>query len=145
MKRMLSLLLICILCACGCGKKADPEPPEASAPSPVKVLHAEGQVDAVLLTWTAPTTNAQDEDLKNLDQFFVRRADFEKDKAPDWSTVGKVKVEDPTITSYQYRDTEVVPGKTYQYLILPVNTDGVKGEPGQMIRVTFRGELSAVN
>jgi hypothetical protein len=158
------LILLPLLLFVGCGKKSSPRPPEAYAPSSVKFLTADGELDAVVLHWQAPDTDASDHTLLDLAGFTVRRSEYVKDESPDFEDLTDVPVaekkdaqataaspEQTTPTAkgekkqplqYSYSDTTVRPGKQYEYVVIPFNEDGVEGDPVSRLRVTFLGESS---
>lgn len=135
-----------------CGRRGSPKPPEATAPSPVKYLTAAGTVNSVVLTWQAPDTQADGDELLNLERFIVKRSKYEKDEAPDFEEIGEMpfqaaesgpaQPEPKQAREYIFTDQDVQPGKQYEYEVLPENDDGVEGRPSAVIRVTFTGESS---
>lgn len=157
--------ILCVLVlglAVNCGKKGDPKPPEETAPSAVKYLVARASVESVVLEWYAPTSDASGDPLINLVGFVVRRSIYEKGESPDFERIAEItynpsesvsKQQPPEPTGqvdkdvgemFSYEDRQVEPGKKYEYIVLPVNEEGVEGEAAQIIRVTFTGESSLI-
>lgn len=154
---ILSVAMILLVAVIGCGRKGNPEPPEAFAPKPVRFLSAKPSVNGVLLTWQAPLETADGDELLDLAGYVVRRSVYEKDKSADFEDVAELEVaplppvDDAAATpaknenrEISYLDTSVRPGERYDYLVLPINSDGVEGEPLNFIRITFVGESSVV-
>ncbi len=150
-------LLVLLLALSACGKKARPEPPEASAPEPVRFLLAKADVDAVILTWRAPEKDASGDSLEDLAGYVVKRSDYEKDERPDFEEIAEVEApldlsdeapkgerEAAKKVEYVYRDTEVEAGKTYEYVVLPINDSDVEGGAAAILRVTFIGTASVI-
>lgn len=147
----LCVCVVLLVLAVSCGKKGSPKPPEAIAPSPVKYFALRGTVDSVILTWQAPDEDASGNTLTDLAGFAVKRNDYVKDKRPDFEEIAEIPVaevgegEDADVlepVEYSYTDTSVEPGKQYEYLVVPVNEDGVEGATTSVMRVTFVGESS---
>lgn len=136
-----------------CGKKGPPRPPEAIAPDPIEFFEARGTVDGVQLRWQAPQRDASGEPLTDLAGFVVQRNRYSKERSPDFEEIALIEVrpEDgeeqaPSRkpVSYAYEDSDVQPGSQYEYMVLPINDDGVEGRPASVLRVTFIGEASVV-
>lgn len=154
--------------AAGCGRKSAPKPPELFAPAAVEALSAVGEVDAIRLTWIAPSQKANGDALDDLDHFVVERAEIVKGEAPDFDDIGEVTVplsdrpapeegrskrgmlgvkkDKPQAPAkgYQFRDTDVKVGERYAYRVRPENDRGVEGAYDAILRVTFTGLGSSV-
>ncbi|MCC6932145.1 MAG: hypothetical protein IT292_02675 [Deltaproteobacteria bacterium] len=144
-------ILLTLVIILACGKKGSPKAPELFAPDQVKFFAINGQLEGLNLTWQAPEKAANGDDLLNLETFLVNRravegkelGDFEIiAEVPSAETPGVVKSEKATI--YSYLDQSVVPGKEYDYYVVGVNTDGVKGVFSLVYRVRFVGEASSI-
>lgn len=154
-----------VLTLTGCGRKSAPKPPENFAPAPVQALSAVGEVNAVRLTWLAPTQKANGESLDDLDLYVIERAELVKGETPSFDDLGEVVVPESErpqkpaqkekktsdafsvkkpeaqteAKGYFYRDTTVEPGKRYAYRVIPENTRGTQGISDTVIRITFSG------
>lgn len=150
-RKLLSVLSICFLMSApilsGCGRKGAPKPPEENAPLSVQFLSASGQVNAVVLKWTAPKETASGAELKDLANFVIQRRDVVGEKTGSFEDVGVVQV-DKTLPlknrQFSFADTAVQPGRTYEYLIFGTMDDGLEGESDKILRITFRGQTSTV-
>ncbi len=137
-----------------CGRKENPRPPEETAPSSVQFLTVVSEVDAIVLRWEAPTTNAKGDPLIDLAGFAVKRRELEKDEEVSFELLKRVmlpqfkkddpKAAEPKMTKFAYRDEEVQPGKRYEYIVVPINESRVEGVSSTLIRVTFIGETSVI-
>ena len=150
MKRNVIVCLVVALLLISCGRKGSPKPPEEFAPSPVKYLSARGTVNSVVLTWESPVTDASGEDLEDLAGFVVKRNIYDEEEDPDFDEIAEIEVrlseeavEQPQ-SQYSFSDGAVEAGQVYDYMVLPVNEDGVDGVAGTVLRVTFIGESSRV-
>lgn len=151
---LLLLLSFALLTAIGgCGRKGRPKPPEATAPTPVTNLTAEAGVNAITLTWIAPTTNASGDSLDNLERFIVLRSTVAKGQRPSPEEIGVVVVnatEDAAAAGgaakgrYSFKDPAVKVGQRYEYVVVAVNDSGVEGVADRGLRVSFAGESSVV-
>ncbi len=145
---LLSLVLILTAPLIGCGKKGNPKPPESTAPTSVVSLTATGEISAIVLSWEAPDTNVNGDQLTDLAGFVVRRSPVLKDTDPEFETVAELTLEDVkgegTPPRFSFKDTGVLPGKRYQYQVLAVNGDGTASSAGAGVRVTFKGESSVI-
>lgn len=146
---------ICVLALCltvACGRKGDPRPPETKAPSQVQYLKLSGEVKGVRLSWVSPVTDASGDPLIDLAEFRIKRAVVESDEKPKFVVIAEIEVpasEEAAPSSKQgenftYVDEDVAPGKRYEYLVLPVNQDGVSGVAPEAFRVKFAGESSLI-
>lgn len=146
--RLTALMLAMVFAVplAGCGKKGSPKPPEDTAPAPVKNISARGAVDAVEIQWDAPETTLEGDSLnQQLGGFTIRRSEFVKGETPDFNDIGSVKPNENSLSlTYSFRDTGVVPGSVYEYVIVPADLDGVEGLSDQVLRVTFLGEATTV-
>ncbi|MFN8389077.1 MAG: hypothetical protein U0136_02160 [Bdellovibrionota bacterium] len=169
----LALLFVVVLLSFGCGRKGAPKPPEEGAPDAVQFLTAKADVNSVVINWAAPDVDASGNKLKNLDAFIVKKAVVVGIKAASPTKVARIDAADVvapsptgqpatapapaggqgaaglgapkrTVKQYGFKDTDVQVGKTYQYSITPINTDGVEGAADRMIRVKFQGESSTI-
>lgn len=138
-------LLVLIVAAIACGKKGNPRPPEEAAPSAVRSLAARGEVSGVMLSWLAPETTVEDNELRDLAGFVVRRNEYVRGERPSFEEIAEQKLNDnPAEKAYVFRDKDVEPGKTYEYTVTPFNVDGAEGPSATVLRVTFLGETSRV-
>ena len=109
-------------------------------------------LDAVVLMWQAPESAAEP---LLLTHFVVYRTSYKKDEEPDFEELGQVAAAEPPQDNtelkasqnqpakiYSWRDPNVDAGKQYEYKVVGVNEDGVEGEAGAKLRVTFLGESS---
>lgn len=142
----------------GCGRKGPPKPPEDFAPKPVVSPTIAGTVDGIVISWTAPEPEEEsDEEEPNppLEHFSLQKGLVEVGERVRLEEVAVVPLRassaapvDPAKAAaeklYSYTDSEVEPGKTYQYQVLPVNVDGVEGEATVNMRATFLGENSRI-
>jgi hypothetical protein len=152
----LQLLLICA----ACGRKGAPRPPEEVAPRAVQFFTVRGDTSAVVLQWSEPEENASGDRLKNLDAFYVRRAEVVNSVAKSFERIGRVDLAEAlapapttvppaphsgrTLRQFQFRDTDVQIGHTYDYTVTAVNTDDIEGETIKTLRVKFAGESTTV-
>lgn len=154
-RRQAVVLLLMFVVVVACGKKGNPKPPEYLAPMPVTNFLANGSVDGINLSWTPPTKNADGDDLRDLERFFVYRSGVVKDESRDYELVQEIvvaadivpaekKSKTSTPRPYTYLDKDVKPGKEYDYYVVPVNEGGTKGKESPILRVTFIGQSSAV-
>ena len=135
-----------------CGRKGDPRPPETKAPSQVQYLTLAGEVKGVKLSWMSPVTDASGDPLIDLAEFRIKRAVVESDSKPKFVVIAEIEVpesEEAAPSSKQgsnftYLDEDVAPGKRYEYLVFPVNKDGVAGVAPEAFRVKFAGESSLI-
>ena len=159
----------------GCGKYGPPVSPEATAPSPTLALDVKGGIEGIKINWKAPDTDNLGRELKTIDGYHVYRKELIdplgtdildpkeyklvasvvdthllelkklRDEAKEKNLpTRKVKVADEA-KQFTFTDNVVSSGKIYLYKIIPFNQNGVDGEPGQIVRVFFRGESSQVN
>lgn len=131
----------------GCGRKGAPKPPEENAPSSVQFLTASGQVNAVVLSWTAPQETASGSELSDVESFVVQRRDVVGDKTGKFEDVGVVKVEPGTMMKkkqFSFSDSSIQPGHVYDYSVYAVRADGLEGETDKILRITFRGQTSTI-
>lgn len=143
----------------GCGKKASPKPPEASAPSPVVALTVVADTKGVVLSWERPLSTASGDDLVNLSQFIVRRAELRGGTTPSFDDIAEISAganvvvgeststggdTTQSVVSFRYEDLQVEHGKRYIYQVVPVNDYDVEGLPGRLVRVSFLGAESVV-
>lgn len=149
------ILVVACLAIFACGRKDDPKPPEFFAPSQVLYPTARGELDAVVLRWALPKTDARGMELRDLAGFVIRRARVEQGKAPKFETLTYLTNEakpqvasdakaaaQPTFVEYKDKDVEV--GVRYQYQIFGVNEEGVEGVASNTIVVIFGGTSSSV-
>lgn len=144
-RRAVTCVLFITALLVGCGKKAPPEPPELSAPSAVRALSAQGELDAVVLHWSSPITTATGEDLSDLRGFFVLRSDVVKGERPLYDRIANIVVPVEGDTgNFEYRDTDVKPGRAYVYQVSPYNSDETMGERDKTLRINFLGDSTTV-
>lgn len=149
-KSKIFLLLGLIGISFACGRKENPRPPEDFAPSSVQALSAAGEVDAIVLNWKSPETDARGELLKDLSSFQILRKDLEEGDGARFHVLDEMEIEQEKDKSaavgkrFSYRDTNVNPGKRYEYFVLPLNDRGVEGQSSSYLRVTFIGKSSVV-
>jgi len=142
-KNLLTLSVVALLIV-ACGKKGSPKPPEAYAPPPVSSLSAEGAVDSITIKWRAPIL--LEDDVKREPVSFLVMKQLEEESFDELGTIDVPVDEDgvPLESGFAFTDTNVEPGKKYNYSVVPVNRDGVKGAAPNVASVTFIGESSVV-
>jgi predicted small lipoprotein YifL len=146
--RFVVILLIIAIFVIACGRKEKPLPPEAKAPRAVSYFTARGDVQGIILSWTAPEKTAQGELLKDLSSFLIMRARHTPDEIDGPDTLAQIR-HTPEVGSqepkkYFYRDENVRPGQKMSYVVYPVNEQGVRGVPSPSLLVTFRGSSSII-
>lgn len=149
------VLIVACLAIFACGRKDSPKPPEFFAPSRVLYPTARGELDAVVLRWALPKTDARGQALRDLAGFVIRRARVEQGKAPNFETLtylsndavpkAAIDAKDAAQLSFvEYKDKDVEVGVRYQYQIFGVNEEGVEGIASNTIVVIFGGTSSSV-
>ena len=138
-----------VFAVCACGKKGSPKPPEETAPSAAGAFDAVAKDNAIILSWTAPETNALGEPLDDLVQFVVMRKLLKSGSSSSrFQTIAKLVVvenkEAVKESSYKYTDKDVQKGRRYEYIVVPVNSKGVSGSTGLVLRVIFFGKSSVI-
>lgn len=136
------LLCLLLLSAVSCGRKDDIRPPEEYAPAPVVQPEFAWDGATVVLRWLPPADNASGEELLDLAYFEVQRRALRKQiEEAEFETIGTVphrsEQAETTMPVYSFTDSDVVPGEIYQYVLIPVNEDDVKGVPA-VLRVDLR-------
>jgi hypothetical protein len=87
----------------------------------------------------------------------VKRSVYDKEERPDFEDIATVDApldltadvpnaekEAVKKVEYVYRDTDVEAGKTYEYVVLPINDSDVEGGAAAVLRVTFIGNASVI-
>lgn len=132
--RFFSLGLTLLIVFSGCGKKGELRYPEFYSPAKVDDFRVKRDGAEVVLSWTSPKQTASGNVLKDLSLYYVKRAPFAlRPHEYDFDTIAEVTVDtDREIRegplSYEYRDKTIGSNDDYQYMIVPVNADGVEGE-----------------
>ena len=148
MNRLLAVLCI-VLFVVSCGRKGPPRPPEDFAPQQVVGFDARGDVEGVLLSWSAPTKTANGDALVDLAEFEIRRAieeDGEFERPDTIATVPFIDIQKPDGSAhiFTWRDRKVTPGIRYRYDAVAVNDSGTEGTASPPLLVTFRGNSTQV-
>ncbi len=147
------LLALLLAAAAGCGRMGPPRPPEDFAPAALAAFEVRGTVSGVVLRWNAPEQTAAGDPLEDLKGFSVQRSLHTAGESPDYTEIifvdysGGLEAaegEERPDKLFEYSDTLVEPGKSYDYLVVPVNTHGVEGEIPGRARVTFIGQSSII-
>jgi len=169
------LAVIAILCLVGCGRYGPPLAPEVLAPQAVSDLQTTAQVDGIHFAWSASNHDVRGRDLKSIDGYRIYRKEIVKKSDvvdPDveyklLTTIedkhvidlkkkqegakkeGKISRRvkaDPTLTKFDYLDSDLQPEHTYVYKILPINQGGVEGgKPKKLVKVLYRKDQSEVS
>ena len=169
----LALLFAVILTFSGCGKYSNPIAPERVSPAAIVSLEAIPGIRGVSFKWKSPSEDRRGKELKNIDGYRIYRKEITRDSdlvdprvefellaaVEDRHLVELDKLRreaevqgkptrrlgvDPALSSFEYSDGAVEPGKTYAYQIIPYNNGGVEGAGSQIVKITFRGETSDV-
>lgn len=145
MRRAIVLILV-VIGLLACGRKGDPKPPEVLAPSPVRFLTAVGGVDGITLSWFPPETDASGSSLYDLTHFLVEKGEVAPGSATDFEELKEIatSAESPSAMKHTFLDTDVKPGKIYDYRITAHNDRGGQGLPPHILRVTFVGQSSVI-
>lgn len=133
------LSLFCSLLLIGCGKYGSPVAPEALAPSQVRNVVAYGHDDRVELSWDEPKTDNRGQPLEDLSHFSVLRAELNDE--PYAMEVAKISSRNGSRLSWN--DTSVKSSGTYQYIIVPFNSDSLQGKPFA-IAIRYQGLTSSI-
>ena len=131
----------------GCGRKSGPKPPEATAPSEVLFPAAGASTSGVTLTWQPPAMDQTGGTSQFLTGFRIFRGEFTKGKDTSFSLLKEIELnpdQQPPLTDFNFIDSAVQPGKTYDYAIVAINDEGSGGRVSQVIRVSFRGTSSSI-
>ncbi len=150
-----------------------PIAPESLAPKAVQGLVVTPSAQGVLFAWTAADQDRRGKELKSADGFVVERKEiarrgdetdpqvqfkelaFLKDThvekreelrkdARAQGKIGRTVKAPAELLSFSYLDTTPRLGTTYIYQIVPKNQGGVEGQVGEVVRVVFQGQQSAV-
>lgn len=162
-----------VLFLLGCGRMNDPKPPEVLSPTPVASLTVSALTSGIKFEWKAPENNQDGKLLKQIDGYRIYRKGIEtaadlydksvsfeeiafiedthlqeleelKEKAKEEGAISRrVKIADEK-KNFTFTDSSLEPGKTYAYLVVPVNQGSEDGAVDQMIRVVFLGSSSEV-
>ncbi|MDC0358178.1 hypothetical protein OAO01_05120 [Oligoflexia bacterium] len=156
-----------------CGRLGPPLPPEAFSPQAVQYLETFPELHAVRFAWESPGGDLRGQELESMDGYRIYRRELlkEADLVEDEDEFEiitsvedkhvKVREElrdaaklagkparnisaEPALKIFEYTDSDVQPGKTYLYKIVPFNQDDVEGQVLQLVRVLFRGESSEI-
>ncbi len=135
--------LVVVVSFAACGRKGPPVPPESFYPGPVLRLSANGTSEGVALNWLAPSRTQNGRTLKDLASFSIRRriTDSEEDFT-ELSTLEAKPVAPQQLPAgvaaageeYAYLDKTVEPGTTYDYIVVPLNTQQNEGLLGVIVR-----------
>jgi hypothetical protein len=172
--RILKAGVVCALFAlAGCGRYRLPLQPELLAPDGVLNLVVQPADTSVAFSWIAADVDRRGKELKSAEGFIIERKELiargdETDPEVTFDKIGFLKdrhvevrdtlrkearaagkigrtVESPEqYTTFSFADSTPVKGRTYLYQIVPVNQGGTRGKVGQLAKVVFQGQQSAV-
>ena len=135
--RKLLILAAAILLLASCGRKADIIPPGTIIPQAPTAFVVEPRGDAVLLAFTAPAKDTNDDPLTGLAGYTVMRAEVPEDKNEcpcQFEKVAYIDLEAPgaaVVTgkriAWPDKSPGLVPGRKYVYKVAAVNSDGYPG------------------
>ena len=76
----------------------------------------------------------------------MKRRIVAAEEETDFETVAEIDYEysDEPQEQFLYKDIDIEPGKKYDYMVMPLNSNDVFGQPAGVLRVTFIGESSVV-
>jgi len=142
-----SLLVMLSVGLLACGRMGPPKPPEDFAPAPVVGPVLSGTVDGFVLSWSLPEVDADADETDlppPLAGFSILKAELKTGEEPKYDDLVELELKTPEEKTFSFTDSEVKPGKTYQYQILPANAEGVLGEATVSLKGTYLGENSRI-
>jgi predicted small lipoprotein YifL len=144
MKKFLLLFLLVITLA-SCGKRGALVAPEALVPAPIKDLRLEQKGNRFQVCWSGPGKQEWGGPLGNLAGFRVLRREVlppNEDCETCPSAYRQVKSVDPEYLQdilrlgslYCFFDAELLDGRTYQYKVISIDTDGAVSKDSNRVR-----------
>ena len=146
MKKHIIFIILLSLLLMSCGKKSQPKPPEERAPAAVRSARIEPGSKNLKLIWQGPVETASGDEIMYLESFQILRREIRKDSSRSYIEIADINIPedaDPN-KEYVYDDKDIELGKVYDYLIIPVNDEGIEGLPASSLRVSFLGDGSVV-
>ena len=144
MYRILYIVLTTLLLS-GCGKKGPLMPPEALAPAAISDLRVAQKGELFQISWSRPAREAGGGALRDLAGFQLFRREVlpqaeDCEACPDAYRL--LKAVDPEYLQevrrvgdlYLYMDSDLRPGKTYQYKAVALKRDGSFSRASNLVR-----------
>lgn len=153
MKRVLLLALVG-LAVWSCGKKGPPAAPERRVPAPASGLTATVEGNAILLSWTNPTTRADGTRMKDLTALRVHRREEPEGAEPKpallswgkvvgYDEVTSIRLAEPAPARVERNQaswadrTGLLVGRRYVYVVTAVDGSGRSSPPSERVVVRF--------
>jgi hypothetical protein len=121
-----------------CGRKAPPRPPEDVVPKTITDLSAKNEAQGIQLSWSRPVAYADGTRMEDLGGFSVERA-VGPEPRTTFTPLALLEVTDRDrfrpIKRFQYLDSDIQPGMTYQYRVVSSTTDRYLSGPSNVVTV----------